>query len=166
MSTTDETTTPPAEPTTEELQRRREQELAARAEAGEAPIVPTTPAPNEDAALEEEREDEAREDETDEPSAGDAALIEAAGKPEPVLFACPTCKGEGKVPVPEDPHTRPCPVCYGQGRVLTGSSVQTEEARECPRCRGAGYLEQQREPGEETADERKWRPPNRGTVDW
>jgi EmrB/QacA subfamily drug resistance transporter len=58
-------------------------------------------------------------------------------------FPCPVCMGHGWFPFepPQDPRTATCPRCHGHGKVLTGSHVAGHTVRDCPDCRGEGYVE-------------------------
>lgn len=66
--------------------------------------------------------------------------------------ACDKCGGVGLVaPGPQpQPHEWfiACDTCSGFGLVLTGSLREGQTARDCPTCRGRGYLEKLREDGQ------------------
>lgn len=68
--------------------------------------------------------------------------------------ACEACNGVGLVP-PGPPPPQPqshewfkaCETCQGFGEVLTGSIRDGYTSRDCPTCRGRGYLEALNESG-------------------
>lgn len=62
--------------------------------------------------------------------------------------ACEACNGVGLVPPgppPPEPkgheYFKACDTCNGFGQVRTGSLRAGHEARDCPTCKGRGYLE-------------------------
>lgn len=58
---------------------------------------------------------------------------------------CDTCGGVGLTPPgprpQEHPYFKACETCAGFGQVKTGSLRGGNEARDCPACKGRGYLE-------------------------
>lgn len=64
------------------------------------------------------------------------------------FVACEACDGHGLTP-PGPPPPRPqthewfkaCETCQGFGEVLTGSIRDGQTSRDCPTCKGRGYLE-------------------------
>jgi hypothetical protein len=58
---------------------------------------------------------------------------------------CDHCGGVGLVPPGPRPQThewfKACETCNGFGEVLTGSQREGQQSRDCPTCKGRGYLE-------------------------
>lgn len=58
---------------------------------------------------------------------------------------CDKCGGYGLTPPGPQPQTHEwfvaCPTCEGFGQVLTGSLREGQQSRDCPQCKGRGYLE-------------------------
>lgn len=69
---------------------------------------------------------------------------------------CDKCGGIGLVPPGPSPRAhewfRSCDTCSGFGQVLTGSLREGQNARDCPRCKGRGYLEAIGSDGQALAD--------------
>lgn len=69
---------------------------------------------------------------------------------------CETCAGVGLVPPGPSPQThayfKSCETCLGFGQVLTGSLREGQNVRDCPECRGRGYLEAINEAGAPLAE--------------
>lgn len=67
------------------------------------------------------------------------------------MTECEKCSGLGLAPAGPEPQThewfKECATCAGFGLVLTGSSRPGNESRDCPACRGRGYLEALNEQG-------------------
>jgi hypothetical protein len=70
--------------------------------------------------------------------------------------ACDACGGIGLTPPGPRPqeheYFRACSTCAGFGQVKTGSLRQGQEARDCPLCKGRGYLEALDGQGQPLAD--------------
>lgn len=58
---------------------------------------------------------------------------------------CAHCAGYGLAPPGPEPQShrffKTCETCLGFGQVKTGSLREEHVARDCPRCKGRGYLE-------------------------
>jgi hypothetical protein len=69
---------------------------------------------------------------------------------------CNECSGLGLTPPGPKPQSHEffaaCEVCKGFGQVRTGSLRPGNEARDCPECKGRGYLEAISESGVALAD--------------
>lgn len=72
------------------------------------------------------------------------------------MVECERCSGMGLAPAGPEPQThaffKQCDTCAGFGLVLTGSARQGHESRDCPECRGRGYLEALSESGAPLAE--------------
>lgn len=72
------------------------------------------------------------------------------------MVECEHCSGMGLAPAGPEPQThaffKQCGTCAGFGLVLTGSSRPGNESRDCPECRGRGYLEALSESGAPLAE--------------
>jgi excinuclease UvrABC ATPase subunit len=70
--------------------------------------------------------------------------------------ACNECSGLGLTPPGPRPQSHEyfeaCATCAGFGQVKTGSLRQGNEARDCPACKGRGYLEAIDQNGQALAD--------------
>lgn len=60
-------------------------------------------------------------------------------KPEPAPAADPRAEHDEEPPF--DPHSVRCDTCRGWGIVQTGSLVENQQTRQCPDCRGIGWID-------------------------
>lgn len=111
-----------------------------------------------DDELEHEHDDEHGDDEHDleaiaeHESQAERALQEAHGTylravqdhfgADAPVWPCPTCSSRGYVTMQlqADPDVHRCDVCQGVGVTATGSLVDGNVTRPCPKCRGAGFV--------------------------